>query len=194
MIRNRVREFRKQRGLTLEQLAEQAGMSVSHLSRIERHEKNWSVDSLPKIAKALGVEPHLLIDASEAWQEVPVVGTVGQATLGRILPADTNGGNTTRMRVKVPAVLGDVIAISVVGSSLYPRYNTGDVIIASEPSIDPKDANGRECIVVTSDQRVAVKFLQKSGDVVAILATSHNEPPLQDMHIHRCYPVVYIVR
>lgn len=189
MIRNRVREFRKQRGLTLEQLAELTGISTGHISRIERHEKGWSMDSLPKIAKALGIDPHHLIDASEAWQEVPVIGTVGQATLGRILTADGS-----RMRVKVPAVLGDVIAISVVGSSLYPRYNTGDVIIASEPSIDAQLANGRECVVITPDHRVAVKFLQKSSDSAAMVATSHNEPPQTDMAIARCYPVVYVVR
>lgn len=193
MIRNRVWEFRKQRGLTLEQLAEQSGISTGHLSRIERHEKGWSMESLPKIARALGIEPHHLIDASEAWQEVPVIGTVGQATLGRLL-ANESCGDVPRMRVKVPAVLGDVIAISVVGSSLYPRYNTGDVIIAAEPAIDPGSAAGKECVVITADHRVAVKHLQKSADSATIVATSHNEPPQTSMQISRCYPVVYVVR
>lgn len=193
MIKNRVRELRKQRGLTLDQLAELTGISTGHLSRIERHEKGWSMESLPKIAKALGIDAHHLIDASEAWQEVPVIGTVGQATLGRILSPE-NGAESARMRVKVPAVLGDVIAISVVGSSLYPRYNTGDVIIASEPSVDPASAGGKECILVTSDQRVAVKFLQTAPGSATVVATSHNEPPQADMNISRCYPVVYVVR
>jgi len=193
VIRNRVREFRKARGLTLEKLEELTGISTGHLSRIERHEKGWSMDSLPKIAKALGIDPHQLIDASEAWQEVPVIGTVGQATLGRLLTAE-NGGETSRMRVKVPAVLGDVVAISVVGSSLYSRYNTGDVIIASEPSVSPASAAGKECIVITPDMRVAVKFLQKSADSATIVAISHNEPPQTDLSISRCYPVVYVVR
>ncbi len=148
MIRNRVREFRKARGLTLEKLEEMTGISTGHLSRIERHEKGWSMESL----------------------------------------------EASRMRVKVPAVLGDVIAISVVGSSLYPRYNTGDVIIASEPSVQPSNASGKECIVITQDQRVAVKFLQKSADSSTIIATSHNEPPQSDLSIARCYPVVYVVR
>lgn len=149
------------------------------------------MDSLPKLAEALGVEIHQLIDASEAWQNVPVIGAVGQATLGRILTG--NGSASVAATVRVPAVLGDVIAISVVGSSLYPRYTTGDFIIASEPSVNPADVVGKECVIITTDDRVAVKFIQKVEGGAPIVI-SHNEPPQTDIGIKRCYQVVYVVR
>lgn len=177
----------------MEKLAELAEMSAGHLSRIERHEKGWSMESLPKLARALGVELYQLIDASEAWQDVPVIGAVGQAVMGRILHQNCSN-DAAKQKVKVPAVFGDVIAVSAVGSSLYPRYNTGDVIIASEPSITPAEAAGRECVVITDDERVAIKFVQNTSDGGNTIATSHNEPPLSDLRIMRCYPIVYVVR
>lgn len=50
-----IRNFRKERDLTLKQLARRTGLSVSLLSQIERAESSASVSSLYKIAAALGV-------------------------------------------------------------------------------------------------------------------------------------------
>lgn len=51
-----IRAFRKERDLTLKQLARRTGLSVSLLSQIERAESSASVSSLYKIAAALGVK------------------------------------------------------------------------------------------------------------------------------------------
>ncbi len=51
-----IRNFRKERDLTLKQLARRTGLSVSLLSQIERAESSASVSSLYKIAAALGVK------------------------------------------------------------------------------------------------------------------------------------------
>ncbi|MEM9342892.1 MAG: XRE family transcriptional regulator [Pseudomonadota bacterium] len=50
-----VRQLRKARGLTLVQLAETSGMSVSHVSAIERGAVNASIDKVNRLADALGV-------------------------------------------------------------------------------------------------------------------------------------------
>lgn len=49
-----VRVLRKRKGLTLEQLAAEVGLSKGHLSRYERGEKSLSVSSLMRLAKVLG--------------------------------------------------------------------------------------------------------------------------------------------
>lgn len=50
-----VRQLRKTRGLTLDDLSRASGMSLSHLSAIERGTVNASLDKLTRIAMALDV-------------------------------------------------------------------------------------------------------------------------------------------
>ena len=61
MLGNRIRAFRRERGLTLGQLAEKSGISASYLSTIERGLKKPSIPSLKQISEALHVSPSLLV-------------------------------------------------------------------------------------------------------------------------------------
>jgi DNA-binding NtrC family response regulator len=54
-IGRRIRELRKERGLTLKQMSRRTKLSVSLLSQIERAESSASVSSLFKVATALDV-------------------------------------------------------------------------------------------------------------------------------------------
>jgi transcriptional regulator with XRE-family HTH domain len=56
-----VRKFRNKVGLTQEKLAEKSGLSTVFISRIEREMESPSLDSLVKIAKALGVRVRDLV-------------------------------------------------------------------------------------------------------------------------------------
>lgn len=55
VIGETIRNLRKERGLTLKQMARRTGLSVSLLSQIERAESSASISSLYKIATALDV-------------------------------------------------------------------------------------------------------------------------------------------
>jgi transcriptional regulator with XRE-family HTH domain len=52
-VGQRVRDIRKQKGLSQEELGERAGFSFSYVGGVERAEKNISVTNLEKIATAL---------------------------------------------------------------------------------------------------------------------------------------------
>jgi len=52
-----IRSIREERGLTLEALAEAAGVSASYLSEVERGLKRPSTDVVAKIADAFGMLP-----------------------------------------------------------------------------------------------------------------------------------------
>lgn len=56
-IGERIREGRKGKSLTLAQIAERTGLSVGFLSQIELGKNSASVDTLYRIAQALGVTP-----------------------------------------------------------------------------------------------------------------------------------------
>jgi len=54
-IGQRIRELRKQAGLTQEDLAERAGMDFTSIGAAERGNRNLSLKSLARVAEALGV-------------------------------------------------------------------------------------------------------------------------------------------
>lgn len=55
MYKNRMKKFRKEKGLTLSELANITEVSVGYLSHLEQgSRKNPSVEIMDKIAKALG--------------------------------------------------------------------------------------------------------------------------------------------
>lgn len=52
----KIRSMRKERGLTLNQLADQSGVSKSYISYVERGlQKNPSIEILSKLAKAMDI-------------------------------------------------------------------------------------------------------------------------------------------
>nr|DAJ46576.1 MAG TPA: Helix-turn-helix XRE-family like protein [Caudoviricetes sp.] len=55
-IRTRLTNIRKSKGLTQEQLANKAGLSVSTISNIESGENSYTLRSLIRCAEALGYE------------------------------------------------------------------------------------------------------------------------------------------
>jgi transcriptional regulator with XRE-family HTH domain len=55
--RHFIKEWRKSRGLTQEQLAERIGVAVSTISQLETGKQGYSQPTLEAIADALGCEP-----------------------------------------------------------------------------------------------------------------------------------------
>ena len=57
-----IRKLRRRAGLTQEQLAEKAGLSLKHLGEVERGRGNPTLSSLESLADALGVTLFELFD------------------------------------------------------------------------------------------------------------------------------------
>jgi transcriptional regulator with XRE-family HTH domain len=60
-VRRRLRELRRERGLTLEQVAARASIDVSTLSRLESGKRRLALDHLAGLAAALGVSADELL-------------------------------------------------------------------------------------------------------------------------------------
>ncbi|MFM1651711.1 helix-turn-helix domain-containing protein [Brevibacillus sp. B_LB10_24] len=66
MIGKRIQEIRLEKGLSLTELAERAGVAKSYLSYIERNlQTNPSVQFLEKITAVLEVDIHYLLNSEE---------------------------------------------------------------------------------------------------------------------------------
>ena len=56
LIGDRIRQLRKEKGLSQEKLGYESELHCTHIGSIERGQKNWSIDTLIKVAKGLNVE------------------------------------------------------------------------------------------------------------------------------------------
>ena len=63
-VRDRLRELRTERGLTLQQVADAAALDTSTLSRLEAGKRRLAIDHLPGLAAALGVSVDELLGPS----------------------------------------------------------------------------------------------------------------------------------
>ena len=55
MVGERIRDLRKEKGLSQEGLGWKADLHCTYIGAIERGEKNWYIDTLSKVAKGLGI-------------------------------------------------------------------------------------------------------------------------------------------
>jgi len=62
LVRLRIKELRKSRGLSQKQLAEKADINAKYLSRMERGTENPTLDMLIKLSRALEVEMWEMFD------------------------------------------------------------------------------------------------------------------------------------
>jgi transcriptional regulator with XRE-family HTH domain len=62
MLGDKIRNYRKQAGLTQEKLAEKADLHHNFIGEVERGNMETSLTSLLKMAKALGVRVRDLVD------------------------------------------------------------------------------------------------------------------------------------
>lgn len=83
--RTYLREWRKERHLTIEQLAERAGLSIATVSDIENQKVAYTQKSLEPLAKALEVPPGFLLSRhpSAALDTWAIAEQIGQMTQER---------------------------------------------------------------------------------------------------------------
>jgi transcriptional regulator with XRE-family HTH domain len=65
-VRQRLKQLRTQRGLTLEEVAGRSNIDVSTLSRLESGKRRLALDHLPRLATALSVSTDELLRTPEA--------------------------------------------------------------------------------------------------------------------------------
>jgi len=58
----RIKQLRREKGISQEELAFKAGLHRTYMSDIERGMRNVSIRNIEKIAKALGVTPSKLLE------------------------------------------------------------------------------------------------------------------------------------
>lgn len=61
IVGHNIRAFRQKKDYTQEKLAVLSDLHINYISSVERGERNIGIINVVKIAKALKIEPHLLL-------------------------------------------------------------------------------------------------------------------------------------
>jgi len=99
-VGERIRELRELRGLSLRALAEQCGLSINAISRIERDESSPTVASLHRLAGALNVPITTLFDAGDTQATVWVRRDRRMRSQGRGVTMDSLGSGLSAQQME----------------------------------------------------------------------------------------------
>ena len=153
-MQNRIRHYRKRRGLTLEDLARRVGTTAQTISRLETEVMTVSTDWLERIGGALGVHASELLEKPEG-SDIEFIGRIG---------AD---GAVSTMRGEAGTFVLDVPAerpIAVTLSASIGPYESSETLIANRfEGEDLANAAGHDCIAGLADGRVVLRRVIKGA-------------------------------
>lgn len=78
-VGERIKKIRLEKGLTQKQLAEKCGIDSANLRKYESGRQNPKIETVEKIANALGVNPMLLVYGEELSQTLKSINEVEEA-------------------------------------------------------------------------------------------------------------------
>lgn len=155
---NRIRQIRQERGLTLQQLSDKAGMHYTTLAKLERQQRGLKIGYLAAIANALGVTPRDLLGSDPDVLPVRMVPIIHEASVAHWEEAigDPIGS--------VPAPVGsqNAFAVQVESIALDRIVAPGAYVV-----VDPDDFE-------LQDQRI---YAMKTVDGTVTFRRFHAAPP-----------------
>lgn len=161
----KIREIRKSQGLTLEGLAEKAGISRSYLNELELGAKTINANRLQQVATALGVTPEELIATAPA-APISVAGKVGAGALVPLEDPFQKGDGYYHVACPPQLSPHGIVAVEVEGDSMLPMYQPGDLLFysrATHEGILDEDV-GRPCVVEDLKGMAWIKLVKRGSE------------------------------
>jgi len=192
-IGQRIRALRDERGMKQKALAERAGLSNEHLSKIELgKEMNLRASTIEAIAKALGVDSAFLqygtasgreYSTSEHTDPTKWAPAIGLARAGRSGFFTEQGYPSFEGFDKVerpPDLTGPhVYGVKLEGDSMIPRFQEGDIVLV-DPDVQPQAGN--YVITMIDTDEVMIKKLSFHNDFIILKSLN---PSFEDIVLPR---------
>lgn len=195
-IRALIETEMKKKGFSQRSLSSAAGLSESAIRDLLKRTSNPGIDTLRKVAEALEMPVDAL--TGEALK-VPVAGKVGAggAVLFSIDPEAELYDDDVQMVPRPPLVSGRLMALEVVGSSMLPKYEDGEIIYVQAPGGNdghvPEDAIGSYCAVRTSDGGTYLKVLTRGSQEERFTLRSLNAPDMENVEVLWASRVLFVM-
>ncbi len=172
----KIKQKRKENGLTLDDIANKVRVAKSTIQRYEAGKiTSPKIPVVREIAKALGVSSSWLLGTEEHTlndAEVSRIPLLGEVAAGLGAWADNTvidyivEGNTKSAE--------DYIYLKVVGDSMYPEFHEGDyVLVECTPSVE----SGAFAVVIVDNENGVVKKVNYGEDFVELISVNPMYPP-----------------
>lgn len=172
--------------------------AIRNLKRAARNgdRRGITTETLRALAPVLETTAAWLLeggDAGEARTKIPMVGRVGAGA--EIMPEFDQSSEVSVREIDVPfSVNADVIAFEVEGDSMWPRYDSGDIIICRRDGQDAVEIVGGEAVVRTADGRRFLKRIMCGALPDTFDLESHNAPPIRGVRLEWAAEIQTVVR
>ncbi len=185
----RIRYWRKQRRMTLEQLAAQLGTSAGHLHKWETGKVSVNLKRLGEISAILGVG---IVDLVEDLPRVPVVGRVGAGA--EVASIDDFPLGQGRRTARCPTGLDpqNTVAVEVIGDSMLPIDEGWLLFYSRSYEGVPSECLGKLCVVqLTETGTRYVKRLKAGRSAGLFNLYSTNAREIEDVALAWAAPVLH---
>lgn len=186
---SRIRYWRKQRRMTLEQLAGRLGTSAGHLHKWETGKVSVNLKRLGEIAEILGIG---IVDLVEDLPRVPVVGQVGAGAAVSSIDDFSLGDGRRHARCPIGLDPQYTVAVEVVGDSMLPIDEGWLLFYTRNYDGVPSDCLGKLCVVQLADNGPRyVKRLKQGAGKALFSLYSTNAREIEDVPLAWAAPVLH---
>lgn len=161
-MQTRIREMRKRRSMTLQQLADIVGTTPQTVQRLETANMTVSMTWLRRFATAFGVRATDLI-SEDGSGTVPLLGRIGRDGTGQ---ATRDEMRAETIGINIPAE--DPVAVLV--DADIGGYAAGSYLIGNRLSgAELVNAHGKDCIVrLCSDSLALCRVIYRDGAITLV--------------------------
>jgi DNA-binding XRE family transcriptional regulator len=194
-----IREIRKQRGLTLQQLADQVGTTPQTIQRLETGSMSVSVDWLERIASALKLAPaDLLLPTVRQWR-LPLAGHLTGSGVVEAGSGSTYGLSDAAGQAlpEPPSLTIDIPAdncVAVVVKAAHAHFETGTILIGRRQDDTGPISQDCDCLVaLDTGELVLLRVKQTAGGSLTLTAydpLATGPPPIRVAWIAPIYMIV----
>lgn len=178
-----VNNLRKQRGMSINELARETGLAKSSLSRYFNKTHGFPVNKVNVFAKALHVKPEEILGVAPSGLktiddlgmhpvQIPIIGTIA---CGTPILADQNIiGYTTELFDERPE--GTLFALKCQGDSMEPKIPNGaTVIVREQPTVEDDEI---AAVLVDDNEEATLKRIKHIGNQVMLMPENQKYDPI----------------
>lgn len=178
-----VNNLRKQRGMSINELARETGLAKSSLSRYFNKTRGFPVNKVNVFAKALHVKPEDILGVAPTGLKtvddlgmhpvkIPILGNIA---CGEPILAEQNiEGYTTELFDEEPD--GTLFALKCQGDSMEPKIPNGaTVIVREQPTVEDDEI---AAVLVDDDEEATLKRVKHIGNQVMLMPENQKYDPI----------------
>lgn len=177
---NRISHFRKKAGISQEALGQALNSGRSTITKLERSEIPLNENWLARLSIVLKCTPTDLLG-----EFVPIVGKIGAG--GSIVYEDIGSSDMVQ---RPPKTIGELVGLEVVGESMLPKFDPGDIVYISR-SEDGVDANdiGSICACRLVTGETYLKQVLRSQEPGKFTLRSYNAADMESCELLWATPI-----